>query len=699
MLEHSTASRQGAATDAFDAAKMRRQTAHEWLPITRQYLYNDEALNNDDATRVLRMSYHPDLAAAQRQQLANMANNDDDGASSSAHGSGEKAKYGPDGRSRYKYDLTAMTPEVLRSFAHARNVKEDDDALHDPGPVACARGKGADRRILENRQFKGGVNHVFTWRGLGNLGAVFLLLAGIVMLFGGYPVYIAYTQASLSVRLLLSSNRLHRADGTDVQNFGATGLGGTNSTGQVPDIAAYRGLIDSDTPESAMTWTNHEGVEYELVFSDEFEQAGRTFYPGDDPYWEAVDLHYWQTNNIEWYDPGNVITNDGHLEIWLTKETDEDSHGRGYLGGMLQSWNQFCFTGGYIEVAVSLPGDTETLGLWPAAWTMGNLGRAGFGGSLDGNWPYSYDVCDIGTLANQTDPATGGPDVVTTAGDPYNDDMLSYLPGQRLSRCTCDGETHPGPKHDDGTYVGRSAPEIDIFEAVVTEAEGGEISQSAQWAPYNPNYEYVNTSTDYVEFYDNAFETWPNSYMGGVYQQVTSGLSYTNSSTYNSTTNYEKYGFDYQPSYMDGWGTGWITWTQGDEAMWTLKDTAMGANSQSEVGNRDVTGEPLYIIFNLGMSENFGFVDLDNLDFPSIMRVDYVRVYQPKGKVNIGCSTERYPTAQYISACITVAGPLFCKALTPSLAEDMAESYVNPNITLMADMGLDFPKNRLIDNC
>ena len=30
-----------------------------------------------------------------------------------------------------------------------------------------------------------------------------------------------------------------------------------------------------------------------LVFSDEFNRDGRTFYPGDDPYWEAVDLHYW----------------------------------------------------------------------------------------------------------------------------------------------------------------------------------------------------------------------------------------------------------------------------------------------------------------------------------------------------------------------------------------------------------------------
>lgn len=32
-----------------------------------------------------------------------------------------------------------------------------------------------------------------------------------------------------------------------------------------------------------------------LVFSDEFETDGRTFYPGDDPFWEAVDLHYWGT--------------------------------------------------------------------------------------------------------------------------------------------------------------------------------------------------------------------------------------------------------------------------------------------------------------------------------------------------------------------------------------------------------------------
>lgn len=31
-----------------------------------------------------------------------------------------------------------------------------------------------------------------------------------------------------------------------------------------------------------------------------------------------------------------------------------------------------------------LPGANNVLGLWPAVWTMGNLGRAGYGASLDG---------------------------------------------------------------------------------------------------------------------------------------------------------------------------------------------------------------------------------------------------------------------------------------------------------------------------
>lgn len=56
------------------------------------------------------------------------------------------------------------------------------------------------------------------------------------------------------------------------------------------------GLIDKDTPQDAYTRKSYiNDEEYVLVFSDEFNVDGRTFFPGDDPYWEAVDLHYWGT--------------------------------------------------------------------------------------------------------------------------------------------------------------------------------------------------------------------------------------------------------------------------------------------------------------------------------------------------------------------------------------------------------------------
>jgi hypothetical protein len=71
----------------------------------------------------------------------------------------------------------------------------------------------------------------------------------------------------------------------------------------------------------------------------------------------------------------------------------------------------------------------------------------------------------VGAAPNQT--IGGLPIAATVNGDKGNGGRLSFLPGQRLSRCTCPGESHPGPVHADGTYVGRSAPEIDIFEAQV----------------------------------------------------------------------------------------------------------------------------------------------------------------------------------------------------------------------------------------
>ncbi len=77
---------------------------------------------------------------------------------------------------------------------------------------------------------------------------------------------------------------------------GGFNLGGINATGQVPDLPGNWCLIDKDTPSEAYTKKSYTGnEEFVLVFSDEFNLDGRSFYPGDDPYWEAVDIHYWGT--------------------------------------------------------------------------------------------------------------------------------------------------------------------------------------------------------------------------------------------------------------------------------------------------------------------------------------------------------------------------------------------------------------------
>jgi beta-glucanase (GH16 family) len=41
-----------------------------------------------------------------------------------------------------------------------------------------------------------------------------------------------------------------------------------------------------------------------------------------------------------------------------------------YMSGMLQSWNQLCFTGGIIEVSINLPGRPDVTGLWPGALVL-----------------------------------------------------------------------------------------------------------------------------------------------------------------------------------------------------------------------------------------------------------------------------------------------------------------------------------------
>jgi len=66
-----------------------------------------------------------------------------------------------------------------------------------------------------------------------------------------------------------------------LSNLGGFNLGGINASGQVPEMNGNWGLIDRDTPEWAYKRkSTRDDSELQLVFSDEFNVEGRSFYPG-----------------------------------------------------------------------------------------------------------------------------------------------------------------------------------------------------------------------------------------------------------------------------------------------------------------------------------------------------------------------------------------------------------------------------------
>ncbi|KAE9989011.1 hypothetical protein EG328_003328 [Venturia inaequalis] len=498
---------------------------------------------------------------------------------------------------------------------------EKDDYMHNPDP----------------NDKDGGECDVFSGRGLINVGGLALITLGVLILFIGYPV-LSFVQLNIN-------GPSKAACAQDPNCIRATG---------VPLLKnVRRGLIDPDTPKSAMTRTSlRDGSTQKLVFSDEFNVDGRTFYDGDDAYFQAMDLWYGVTMDLEWYDPDAVTTKDGTLNIRFDAF---QNHNLNYRSGMIQSWNKMCFKGGYIEASVSLPGRGDTMGFWPGVWTMGNLGRPGYAATTDGMWPYSYDdVCDAGITANQSDP-TG----------------LNYLPGMRLPACSCNGEDHPTPGKS------RSAPEVDALEASVgfldppSGAAIGSASQSYQCAPFDvwwqPDY-------DFVEVYDHGLTTM-NSYCGGVYQQAVSGVTNLNNKWYEGgKKQFQKYGFDYAPG-----STGKVTWNVGDQASWTLDARAMGPNGN--IGQRVMPEEPMAVVINFGMSNGFAALNLTGLGplMPATMKIDYLRIYQDANNPLVTCDPPGYPTTDYI--------------------KKHPEPYSNPNLTHWAQTGYEWPKNSFVHGC
>jgi len=542
---------------------------------------------------------------------------------------------------------------------------EGDDYLHNPDPADEPKRHyrnsmngtgGIALPVLRSDQIPARQAGTFGYskRGLINFIALFLIVGGLVGVFAFWPI-------ATYIREISNKKSLY-----------GWNIGGTNSSGQVPDIPGFPALIDSDTPDDIVNGkrVGYDGKDYQLVFSDEFNTDGRTFYPGDDPFWEGQDLNYWQTVNYEWCDPAAVITKDGSMQITMSEQPIHDLN---FQSGFIQSWNKFCVhRGAYIEMNVSLPGRGDVIGLWPGLWTMGNLGRAGYGATNDGLWPYSYGACDVGTQPGQLNNDRETPTAARTTGDKDYGYTLSYLTGQRLSACTCKGDDHPGPRNN----VGRGAPEIDILEAQVDYHGYGTASQSMQIAPFDAAWAWNNDSSGYIPHAGSDMLTL-NDWKGSITQESASAVYKLDNVSYGGRQ-YQTFGFEY-------WGgTGkdaYITWYVGGQPTWTLTGDAFPPNAQTEISNRLISEEPMYLMMNLFISSKFqGNPNFGQLTFPTTFFIDYVRVWQREDAIDVGCDPDSHPTAKYI--------------------QDHLPAYLNPNFTTWEQAGYEWPRNsRMTGGC
>ncbi|KAK9462385.1 beta-glucan synthesis-associated [Lipomyces oligophaga] len=512
-------------------------------------------------------------------------------------------------------DFSPFGGYPVSSFPLHIEEKEPDDYMHNPDPILDAN---EHARIRD-------------WERRGVIG----LLALVILTMGALCVFII-------VPVLTFTGKAGETNDSPVTKVVAVPL----SDYTYPTLKAIRtSLVDPDTPDDAKTITDKNGKTMNLVFSDEFNQDGRTFYEDEDQFWYAADLNYAATEDKEWYSPDAVTTVNGTLLITMDAYKNKNLD---YRSGMLHSWNRLCFTGGKYEVSASLPGKGSKPGFWPGIWAMGNLGRPGYLATTEGTWPYSYNECDVGITPNQS-----------------STDGMSYLPGQRLNSCTCKGEDHPNR----GT--GRSAPEIDAIEGAVsninTTYKVGSASQSLQIAPFDIWY---LCDYDYLEVY-NASVTSMNTYTGGVFQQAISGVTVLNNDWYDNNE-YQSYSFEYSPG-----AKGYIQWGVGDDPTYAIYGEALRANGN--VGQRLIPMEPMSMIINLGISDSWTYIDWPALEFPSYMRVDYVRIYQLEGSESITCDPDGYPTTDYIA--------------------DHPKAYKNANMTSWTEAGYDWPKNSYMDGC
>lgn len=160
---------------------------------------------------------------------------------------------------------------------------EKDDWLHNPDP------NEKNERDCD----------VFTKRGIVNVGALVILTLGLLVLFIGYPILYVLPRAAQQLALTCCRTFVHNITAPEKTPCSNNPLciAGKEHEPLLNNIR--RTLIDPSTPNSVKTRTSANGKTQKLVFSDEFNDEGRTFYDGDDPYFQAVDIWYGATQDLE----------------------------------------------------------------------------------------------------------------------------------------------------------------------------------------------------------------------------------------------------------------------------------------------------------------------------------------------------------------------------------------------------------------
>ena len=137
-------------------------------------------------------------------------------------------------------------------------MQEQDDYLHHPDPDDEPTRHSGYRKSLSGIPVLNSAGPVsksssaFSGRGILNVAVLALLVGGLVGVFLFWPV------------------GTWIKDLTDHDLTYGWNIGGTNASGQVPEIASFPALVDKDTPDEGQSWTSWDGRDYDLVFSDEF---------------------------------------------------------------------------------------------------------------------------------------------------------------------------------------------------------------------------------------------------------------------------------------------------------------------------------------------------------------------------------------------------------------------------------------------